>query len=571
MNDQVQAVLKQLSITQRIGIVGAALMAVALIGVMVMMASKPDYTTAFTNLNATDAGTIESALKTANIPYQLTDAGSTIEVPVSSLGDARVAAAAAGVNTDGSSTTQGWDLFNKQGFGTSAFDQNVTYQRALEGELTKTIQSMDGVASARVSIVLAQSGAVTSQDTPASAAIVLAMSGGQTPSSGLVQAIVNTTARSVQGLSTDNVVVTDNKGNVLAGASGSTASTAAQAKGLVEQQLKAKIESLLETALGPNHAAVAVSADVDTSQVEKQVTSYAPTGSNPPVSIHQIVETYGATATNGACGIPGTNSNVPGLPSYPGMCEAAGTTAAPTAAASANPSASPTPASSAAATAAASSAAGSSSNYLHAETTVNYNVSQTVEHIITQPGVVTKISVSVLVDQAAMGSMTPDSLKTTIAAAIGEDTSRGDVVAVQAIPFAAQASAAPLSGSGSSSASSPIATVSSMSGTILGAVFAGVMLLLFWLNLGALLTDEVVLVEAQAAGMDWPEMADGRRRLATTRRAIVELAVTRDWVGEQDRSLLEGDDPQEVLAAARPWIEREQQRQFGEPGGPEAG
>jgi hypothetical protein len=86
----------------------------------------------------------------------------------------------------------------------------------------------------------------------------------------------------------------------------------------------------------------------------------------------------------------------------------------------------------------------------------------------------------------------------------------------------------------------------------------------FWLNLGALLTDEVVIVEAQSAGMDWPEMADGRRRLVNTRRVIVDTAVTQGWIGPQDRGLLVGEDPNEVLAAARPWIEREQQRQLGE-------
>ncbi len=91
----------------------------------------------------------------------------------------------------------------------------------------------------------------------------------------------------------------------------------------------------------------------------------------------------------------------------------------------------------------------------------------------------------------------------------------------------------------------------------------------FWLNLGALLTDEVVIVEAQAAGMDWPDLADGRRRLVNTRRTIIGVALRHDWIGTQESWLLMGADPQEVLAAARPWIEREQQRQLGEtePGG----
>ena len=500
MNEQAQSVLKQLSMSQRIGILGAALGAVAMIAVLVMFASKPDYTPAFTKLSAADAGTVASALKAANIPYQLTDAGSTIQVPVAQLGDAKVAAAGAGVNTDGSSTSQGWDLFNKQGFGQSQFDQSVTYQRALEGELTTTIQRMEGVASARVAIVLAQTGALSSQDTPASAAVVLTMTGGQTPSSGLVQAIVNTVARSVQGLSTDNIVLTDDQGHVLAGASGSAGSAAAQAKDLVEQQLKAKVETLLATALGAGHSSVAVSADVDTSKVEENITTYAPAGSNPPVSIHNTIEQYGATASQAACGIPGTNSNIPGLPSYPGLCEGASTTAAPTSAATANPSATPaatpTPAASASASASAGTGttSGTGTGYLHQETTVNYSVSQTVQHVITEPGVVKKISVAVFVDQASLGSLTADALKTSIAAAIGIDAARGDVVAVQAVTFAAAASAAPGAAAAASSGDM-VKTVGGMSGTIIGTVFAVLMLLLLWLNLGSLKrkADETVL------------------------------------------------------------------------------
>jgi hypothetical protein len=91
----------------------------------------------------------------------------------------------------------------------------------------------------------------------------------------------------------------------------------------------------------------------------------------------------------------------------------------------------------------------------------------------------------------------------------------------------------------------------------------------FWLNLGALLTDEVVIVEAQAAGMDWPDLADGRRRLVNTRRAIISAALKSGWIAIQESRLLMGPDPQEVLAAARPWIEREQQRQLGETQSPE--
>ena len=499
MNDQVQSVLKQLSITQRFGIIFAAIGSAAAIAILVMFASKPDYTPAFTKLAPSDAGAIESALRSANIPYQVADAGTTIMVPVEQLGDAKIAASTAGV-TSSTNDTQGWNLFNNQQFGASQFDQQVTYQRALEGELTKTIQAMQGVASARIAIVLAQKGVLSTDDTPASASVVLAMSAGKSASDGLVRAIVNTVASSVSGLAADNVVVTDDAGHVLAGAADSADSAAAQAKDLVEQQASAKIQSLIIAALGSGHSSVAVSADVDTSKVEQDITTYAPAGSDPPVSIHNLYEQYGPGSSGGACGIPGTNSNVPGLASYPGVCTTgATTTATPTAAASSSPGASPT----AAPTAAASPTAGdgssdTSSGYVHQETTINYSVSQTVQHVITAPGVVKRLSVAVLIDKAALGSVSTDTLKADIAAAIGADPTRGDVVAVDAVTFAAQATAAPGtagagsgSGSGSASASASssgdmMKTVGDMSGTILGAVFGLFMLLLFWMNARAL-------------------------------------------------------------------------------------
>src|ERR1035437_1593106 len=565
MNEQLQGVLKQISITQRIGIIGAAVAAVAMIGVLVMFASKPTYTAAFTGVSAADATTIEGALRAAGIAYQVTDAGTAIEVPVDSLGDARNAAGAAGVSTTSGGDTKGWDLFNNQGFGQSQFDQNVTYQRAIEGELTKTIQSMDGVASARVSVVLAVTGALSSQDTPASAAVVISMTGGKKASSGLIQAIVNTVARSVQGLSTDNIVLSDDQGNVLAGAVDSASTAAAQAKDLIEQQTKAKVEMLIATALGTGHSAVAVSAEVDMSKVDQQVTTYAPTGSNPPVSLSVTTEQYGPNSGSNACGIPGSNSNTAGVPSYPGLC-ANPTAAAAAATAGASAGASATAAASAAASAAPTAAASDAgTGYSKTTTNINYSVSQTIQHVVTEPGVLKKISVAVFVDEKSMGTLTADTLKTSIAAAIGADATRGDGVAVQAIPFAAQATAAPVT------ATSPTAdiakTVGSSSGTILGALFAAVMLFLFWMNMRSLgrRSDETVMdlgpatpqsflagmpnragIPASTATSDAPAAADvpsatpqariqERLRMVADERPDALVGLMNGWLREEDR------------------------------------
>ncbi|HEX7590460.1 MAG TPA: flagellar M-ring protein FliF C-terminal domain-containing protein, partial [Candidatus Limnocylindrales bacterium] len=189
----------------------------------------------------------------------------------------------------------------------------------------------------------------------------------------------------------------------------------------------------------------------------------------------------------------------------------------------------------------------------------------TVQHIVTEPGVLKKISVAVFVDQGSMGTLTADTLKTSIAAAIGADATRGDVVAVQAIPFAAQATAAPVT------ATSPTAdiakTVGSSSGTILGALFAAVMLFLFWMNMRSLgrRSDETVMdlgpatpqsllaampnragIPATTAASDAPAAADvtsatpqariqERLRMVADERPDALVGLMHGWLREEDR------------------------------------
>jgi flagellar M-ring protein FliF len=341
MNEQVQAVLKQISITQRLGIIGAAIAAVAMIGVLVMFASKPDYTPAFTNVSAADAASIESALRGG----QHRRTRSPTPAPRSRFRSTpsatpRSPPGSAGIHHRHRQRHPGLDPLRQPGLRPVRVRSDGDLPASLEGELTKTIQGMKGVASARVSIVLAQTGALSSEDTPASAAVVLAMSGNVTAierprrSHRQHRLQVRTGPHQRRQRGRDG-----RSGSTLAGSTSSVDSAAAQAKDLVEQQTKSKIDTLLDAALGPDHASVAVSADVDTSQVEQNITTYAAAGSNPPVSIHQIIESYGSTSSAGACGIAGTNSNVSGVPSYPGVCEAASTTTSPTAAPTAAPSA----------------------------------------------------------------------------------------------------------------------------------------------------------------------------------------------------------------------------------------
>jgi flagellar M-ring protein FliF len=316
---------------------------------------------------------------------------------------------------------------------------------------------------------------------------------------------------------------------------------------------------------------------VDTSKVEQDITTYAPAGSDPPVSIHQIYEQYGAGSTSGACGIPGTNSNVPGLSSYPGVCTDTGatTTAAPSASPNAAASSSPGASPNAAASATADAGSTSSGGYLHQETTVNYSVSQTVQHVITQPGVVKRLSVAVLIDQAALGSVKTETLKTDIAAAIGADTTRGDVVAVDAVTFAARptgaagaAGAAGASGAAGSASASPdmMKTIGDMSGTILGAAFGLFMLLLFFLNTRSLgrRADETVLdlgsVPAAGNYLTAPTRSNAPA-IGAPEAAPAEMPGATPQARIQERLQMVADERPEALAGLmHGWLREEERR-----------
>jgi flagellar M-ring protein FliF len=423
MIDQLRALFRQLSTAQKIWISGAAAGSLVLLFVFVSIAGQPDYQPAFTKLSPTVAGQISESLRTAKIPFQMADAGATILVASSRLADARVAAAQAGGLTNGS---QGFELFDKGGFGMSEFDQQVMYQRAIQGELERTIGAMAGVSDVRVTVVPSKKGLFTDQDTAASASVMLQMQGGQQPNAAMVRGITTTVAAAVAGLTPDGVTVVDQQGRVLSGSQDAATVGALAVQTTVERNAESQVLSLIDKALGPGHASVTVAATMDTEKVEKQITTYTPIDQAgwTPVSVHTVQETYGGSGTPGSGGIPGSVSNVPGLPTYPGNIPAApspapGASASPAASATPAPSPTPTP-----------------NGYVKREETVNYNLSQTVEHIVQEPGVVKRLSVAVLVDQKAIGTMTPETLTKSISAAIGADTTRGDVVSVTAVAFA---------------------------------------------------------------------------------------------------------------------------------------
>jgi flagellar M-ring protein FliF len=466
MIDQLLMMIRQLTVSQRIGVLFGAVFSVLLMVGLVVWAGQPQMTNAFTSIATRDAGTITDALKTAGIPYALADGGATIQVPSSQLAAARVAAGSAGY-TSGAAT--GFEIFDSKGFGASDFDQQVTYQRALEGKLTNTILALDGVGEATVSIVAAKSGILSGNDQAATASVYVKMKSGQQPGADLVQGIVMTVSGAVAGLSAQNVTVVDADGTVLAGPD-SVASSAATIKGTAERELAGKAQALLDSVLGVGKSRVAVTADLDLDKVEKQITTVVPISSQnyTPVSVNDQYEIYGGDTTGGSGGVPGSYSNVPGLPNYPTVpIASAGPSASPGASASAAPAASP--------------------GYIKRSSTVNFANSAEVDKITAQPGTVKRLSVAVLVDASvAKDQAVLTDLASEIEAAVGAQTAavaqggRGDVVQVKAFTFAAAAATLPAGGP------DLFAMLGGMLPTVGGVLLSLALLFLVWRNMKAL-------------------------------------------------------------------------------------
>jgi flagellar M-ring protein FliF len=466
MIDQLLIMIRQLTVSQRIGVLFGAVFSVLLMVGLVVWAGQPQMTNAFTGVATKDAGTITDALKTAGIPYALADGGATIQVPSSQLAAARVAAGSAGY---ASGAATGFEIFDTKGFGASDFDQQVTYQRALEGKLTNTILALDGVGEATVSIVAAKTGILSSNDQAATASVYVKMKNGQQPGADLVQGIVMTVSGAVAGLSAQNVTVVDANGTVLAGPD-SVASSAATIKGTAERELAGKAQALLDSVLGVGKSRVAVTADLDLNKVEKQITTVVPinTQNYTPVSVNDQYEIYGGDATGGSGGVPGSYSNVPGLPNYPTVPTASG-----------SPSASPG--------ASASAAPAASHGYVKRSSTVNFANSAEVDKITAQPGTVKRLSVAVLVDASvAKDQAVLTDLASEIEAAVGAQTAtvaqggRGDVVQVKAFTFAAAAASLPTSGP------DLFAMLGGILPTVGGVLLSVALLFLVWRNMKAL-------------------------------------------------------------------------------------
>jgi flagellar M-ring protein FliF len=405
-------------------VVVVAVLAVVVGGYLFMSwASQPSYVPLFSNLSSSDAAAITQKLAANKIPYELSEGGQQVLVPDSDVYQQRLDMAAAGLPSSGD---QGYSLLDSSGVTTSQFQQQVEYQQAVADELEQTIESINGVSSAVVNVVIPQQSLFSSSSDQPSASVLVSLASGVTLTAEQVEAVVHLVASSIEGLTPDNVTVADSNGDVL-NAPGTDAGNVAA--GTIEQQqtqtydqsLDDSLQDMLATVLGPGNAVVHASAvlDFDQTQVTSQI--YDPNKQGPiPVQQATSKETYTGAGASQAAGVQGA-SNVP--------VTAATTTT--TLASSTKTRAGKT-------TTTLAPAAGAAVTTVPSYTQVGSSqqdvVSEVTKSVNSAPGALQQLSLAVVVNSSVKG-VNASEIKQLVSAAAGLQPSRGDSIQVAFVPF----------------------------------------------------------------------------------------------------------------------------------------
>ncbi|HYD79807.1 MAG TPA: flagellar basal-body MS-ring/collar protein FliF [Paucimonas sp.] len=407
--------------------VGAAAVIAVMAGVW-LWSQQPEYRVLFSNYSDRDGGAIVAALQQQNIPYKFAEGGTAILVPANQVYDARLKLAAQGLPKGGS---VGFELMENQKLGVSQFLEQVNFQRALEGELARSIQSVAAVQAARVHLALPKASVFVRDQQKPTASVLLNLHPGRVLDQPQVSAIVHLVASSVPELSPKNVTIVDQAGNLLSDTTkpaGANALDPSQLKYVQElqQSIVKRIESIITPIVGRNNVRAEATADVDFSHSEQAAEVYKPNQAPGSSSIRsqQSSEIQSATGTT-ASGIPGAASNQP-----PGVATA--------------PLTAPAGAATQGAAAAGAAPAGNSQR----DMTVNYEVDKTIRYVQQPMGGIKRLSVAVVVnykrevDKAGKVTTRPltEAEKTQIAdlvkEAMGYNKDRGDTLNVVNSPFA---------------------------------------------------------------------------------------------------------------------------------------
>ncbi len=406
-------VFQSLTLPKKVGVLAALALVIAGFAGLIILSGQEDYKTLYSGLDESDAALVVGKLQELKVPYRLSANGSTIQVPVNSLLDTRLSLAAEGVPRGGGI---GYEVFDQTKMGVTEFVQRINYQRAIQGELARTINQFKEVVSSRVHIVTPKDSLFVDQQKQPTAAIVLQLKDGRSLSATQVQAIVNLVSGSIEGLEGDQVSVVDTSGRVLydkkdenqlAGLS----QTQTEYKRKYESDQVVKIQARLDKVVGPGKSMAKVSADLDFDQEQRVEEEY-----NPDVTVirsSQSTEEEQQGQAIRPTGSPDDQFKV---------------------------------------TAQAGSQGGANSSYTRANETLNYEINKINRQVTKAAGEVKRLSIAVIIDGKyekvpGQGNAPPTQkyiprtkeelagFVSLIKSAVGYDETRGDSLEVSSMPF----------------------------------------------------------------------------------------------------------------------------------------
>jgi flagellar M-ring protein FliF len=480
--------------------------------------TAPTQAPLFSNLASTDASAIVDELNAQGVSYELTDGGQTIMVAKDAVYDLRLTMSGQGLPA-GQDT--GYALLDEQGITTSEFQQQVSYQRALEGELAKTLESLEGVQSAVVHVALPEDEVFVTEQAAPTASVLLDLAAGTSLSGEQIQAVTNLVSSSIQDMEPDQVTVADSTGQVLSAAGTGVTAAAGDARSQVEldyeNRLADNAQQILDRVLGPGRAEVSVRADVDLSQRDTTSETYQYDQGTPPLSETTTTESY-----------EGTGAPVGGVLGPENTADALG------------------------------NIGGDTSTYEKGSTTANNAVGKTTEVVQGAPGGLNRLTVSVVMDQAVAGNLNQQEIQDLVGNAVGLDATRGDDITVASLPF--DTSAADSAAAEMEAAREAETTAAMWSMIRTGGIAAGIALIVLIVWLRSRRREEndedyepLELSDEMLAELDRLRIQSTRAESLVDTRQL-ELEATERQKVRGEISTMVSERPDEVAAMLRGWL-----------------
>lgn len=412
---------------QKLGLMLAVAAIVALVAGLWMWGQTPDYRVLYSNLSDRDGGSIIASLQQMNVPYKFAEGGGALLLPANQVHEVRLRLASQGLPRG---SLAGFELMENQKLGVSQFLEQVNYQRAQEGELARSIQSLAAVQGARVHLAMAKPSVFAREQQKPGASVLLNLYPGKTLDAAQVSAIVHLVSSSVPDMPVKNVTVVDQQGNLLSANNEGTGNAPLDPSQLkyiqqIEQSYVKRIEAILAPITGASNVRAQVAADVDFSQSENVAEIHKPNQNPTNAAVRSQQSTEATSGGQGAGGVPGALSNQPPAPASAPVNAPSGAPADggnPVAAAPVNS---------------------------RKDSTVNYEVDKTIRHTRQQAGSIKRLSVAVVVnhrkitDSAGKTSFKPlaeaemQQINGLVKEAMGFNQERGDSLNVANSAFTA--------------------------------------------------------------------------------------------------------------------------------------